>query len=402
MVTKVSSSIFIAAADRKSSASYNRSVNRPPILRRLGSISVQQFMREYWQRKPLLIRAVLPGFTPPIDRPRLFELARDPQAEARLITSFGRRQSLKHGPFLRLPSIRRPRWTLLVQGVDLLDDSARSLLSRFRFVPDARLDDLMVSFATDGGGVGPHVDSYDVFLLQAYGRRRWRISRQRGLRMKPGSLINNVAGFRASSEWVLDAGDMLYLPPGIAHEGIAVGECMTYSIGFRAPSYQQLLEPWFADYAEHASPLGRYADRGATATTRPAALPRQMTQQIHAELARCNPGLGDTERFLLRHLSEPKATTVFDAALKTLSLAQFRRQATSRGLTLERRTRVIYSNAAIGINGEWIKPPPGAMATLKTVADQRALSALQAKRAPASAWALLHDWYGAGWIVIID
>jgi len=131
-------------------------------------------------------------------------------------------------------------------------------------------------------------------------------------------------------------------------------------------------------------------------------LPLQMTRKIHTELARCNPALSDTERFLLRHLSEPKATTVFDAALKTLSLTQFRRQATARGLALDRRTRVLYSNAAVGINGEWIKPPPGAMATLKTFADHRALSALQAKRAPASAWALLHDWYGAGWIAIVD
>ena len=193
---------------------------------------------------------------------------------------------MKHGPFLRLPPLTRKRWTLLVQGVDLLDDAARSLLSRFRFVPDARLDDLMVSFATDGGGVGAHVDSYDVFLLQASGRRRWRLSRQRNLCAKPGSPISVVQGFRASSEWVLDPGDMLYLPPGVAHEGTAIGECVTYSIGFRAPSYQQLLEPWFADYAEHAALQGRYADIGSTATTRPAALPPQMTRQLHAELVR--------------------------------------------------------------------------------------------------------------------
>ncbi|MGZ9059829.1 MAG: cupin domain-containing protein, partial [Burkholderiaceae bacterium] len=264
-------------------------MNQPAILRRLGPISVRQFMREYWQRKPLLIRAAFPGFVPPIDRARLFELAQDPQTESRLLTAFDRPRSLKHGPFLRLPPLTRKRWTLLVQGVDLLDDAARGLLSRFRFVPDARLDDLMVSFATDGGGVGPHVDSYDVFLLQGCGRRRWRLSRQRNLRAKSGSPISVVEDFRASSEWVLDAGDMLYLPPGIAHEGTAIGECMTYSIGFRAPSYQQLLEPWFADYAEQASLGGRYADRGAAATTCAAALPPEMTRQIHNELVRRFP-----------------------------------------------------------------------------------------------------------------
>ena len=359
-------------------------------------------MREYWQRKPLLIRAAWPGFSAPIDRARLFELARDAQAESRLITVSKRRRSLQHGPFLRLPSTRRVRWTLLVHGVDLLDDSARELLSRFRFVPDARLDDLMVSFATDGGGVGPHVDSYDVFLLQACGQRRWRLSRQRNLRAKPGSPISVVDGFRASSEWVLDAGDMLYLPPGIAHEGTAIGECVTYSIGFRAPSYQQLLEPWFADYAEQSGPRGRYADRGAAATTRAAALPRDMTRQIHNELVRRIPGRSDTERFLLRYLSEPKATTVFDAPPAPLSPSVFQRRTAARGLQFDRRTRAIYSNAAIGINGEWTAPPPGAMATLKTFADQRALSSLQAKRAPASAWKLLHGWYRAGWIEFVD
>ena len=359
-------------------------------------------MREYWQRKPLLIRAAFPGLVLPIDRARLFELAQDPDAESRLITAFDRRRSLRHGPFLRLPPVARKRWTLLVQGVDLLDDAARSLLSRFRFVPDARLDDLMVSFATDGGGVGPHVDSYDVFLLQAFGQRRWRVSRQTNLRAKSGSPINVVQGFRASSEWVLNPGDMLYLPPGVAHEGTAIGECMTYSIGFRAPSYQQLLEPWFADYVEHAAPQSQYADIGSAATTRPAALPARITRQIHAELARHRPRRSDTERFLLRHLSEPKATTVFNAPLAPLTRAVFQRRAASRGLRFDRKTRAVYSNVAIGINGERIAAPPAVMATLKTFADQRALFSPQAKRTPASAWRLLHGWYSAGWIELVD
>ena len=140
-----------------------------------------------------------------------------------------------------------------MQGVDLLDEGAHALLGRFRFVPDARLDDLMVSYATDGGGVGPHVDSYDVFLLQAWGRRRWRISRQRDLALVPDAPLKLLADFRAEEEWILEAGDMLYLPPGVAHDGTAVGECLTYSIGFRAPTYQELLEPWLTDFADHAA-----------------------------------------------------------------------------------------------------------------------------------------------------
>lgn len=359
-------------------------------------------MREYWQRKPLLIRGALPDFVAPVSRAGLFELARDPGLESRLITAFAGRWSLKHGPFAHLPSIRRAHWTLLVQGVDLHDDSAKALLSRFRFVPDARLDDLMISFATDGGGVGPHVDSYDVFLLQASGQRRWRISRQRNLRPKRGSPLANVAGFRASQEWLLDAGDMLYLPPGIAHEGAAVGECMTYSIGFRAPSYQQLLEPWFAEYAEHAVLRTRYADAGADATKHAAALPRAMTSQVHAKLAEHAPSRTDTERFLLRYLTEPKATTTFDPPLRPLSRAEFRRAAASRGVQLDRRTKLIYADSAVGINGEWIKLPPDSLTTLKTFGDQRALSPRLMRSLPATLWSLLHEWHSAGWIIIAD
>ncbi len=359
-------------------------------------------MREYWQRRPLLIRGALPDFVPPIDRARLFELARDSALESRLITAFAGRWSLRHGPFARLPSVRRADWTLLVQGVDLHDDSANALLSRFRFLPDARLDDLMISFATDGGGVGPHVDSYDVFLLQAAGQRRWRISRQRNLRPKRGSPLDNVNGFRASQEWLLEAGDMLYLPPGIAHEGAAVGACMTYSIGFRAPSYQQLLEPWLMEYAEHAALRGRYGDAGATSTEHAAALPASMTRRVHAKLAQHAPSRTDTERFLLRYLTEPKATTTFDPPPKPLSRAEFRRAAASRGVQLDRRTKLIYANNAVGINGEWIKPLPDSLTTLKTFGDQRALSPRLMRSLPATLWSLLHNWHSAGWINIAD
>jgi len=260
----------------------------------------------------------------------------------------------------------------------------------------------MISFATDGGGVGPHVDSYDVFLLQASGRRRWRVSRQRKLHMKRGSPLDNVDGFRASQEWLLEAGDMLYLPPGIAHEGAAVGECMTYSIGFRAPSFQQLLEPWFMEYAEHAALRGRYGDAGATSTEHAAALPSSMTRRVHAQLRQRAPNRNDTSRFLLRYLSEPKATTTFDPPPKPLSRAEFRRAAAARGMRLDRRTRIIYSNNAVGVNGEWIEPLPDSLATLKTLGDQRSLSPRLMRSVPATLWSLLHEWYTAGWIILAD
>ena len=195
-------------------------------LRKLGVLPVAQFMRDAWQRRPLLLRNALPGFVPPVGTRQLLEFARSPEAEARLIERADATWKVSHGPLRRLPSPRRPHWTVLVQGVDLLDAGAHALLQRFRFVPDARLDDLMVSYATEGGGVGPHVDSYDVFLLQAHGRRRWRISRQRDLQLVDGAPLRLLANFRPSAEYILEPGDLLYLPPGVAHEGTALVEIL--------------------------------------------------------------------------------------------------------------------------------------------------------------------------------
>jgi 50S ribosomal protein L16 3-hydroxylase len=373
-------------------------VATPSILKQLGSLPVARFMRDTWQRRPLLIRNAFPGFVPPVSRDALFELARRDDAESRLIARVDGRWSMKHGPLGRLPSTGRPDWTLLVQGVDLLHEGAHALLGRFRFVPDARLDDLMVSYATDGGGVGPHVDSYDVFLLQAWGRRRWRISRQRDLALVPDAPLKLLANFRAEEEWVLEAGDMLYLPPGVAHDGTAVGECLTYSVGFRAPTYQELLEPWLTDFADHAAVSGRYADRGLGPARRPAALPATMVGRIHDSLSRNRPAQRDTQRFLLRYLTEPKAQVVFERPARHLPAQRFAAVADRRGLELARPTRMIYAGDEIGINGECVSVPAGSRETLRALADRRVLASPAVARLPLAARVLLQDWYAAGWL----
>jgi 50S ribosomal protein L16 3-hydroxylase len=355
-------------------------------------------MREYWQRRPLLIRNAFPGFRPPVDRDAVLALARRGDVESRLVSRFGGRWSMQHGPLDRLPSARRAGWTLLVQGVDLLDESAHALLGSFRFVPDARLDDLMVSYATDGGGVGPHVDSYDVFLLQAAGRRRWRISRQRDLAVDPDAPLKVLSHFRPEQEWVLEPGDMLYLPPGVAHEGTAVGECLTYSVGFRAPTFQELLAPWLDEFAAAATVPGRYADPGLEATRRPGALPRAMVEGIHAALRRQQPGKADTRRFLLRHLTEPKAQVVFDRPRRPASVAGFIDRAARRGLALDRRTRLMYAGGELGINGESVPAPAGCRTALVALADRRRLAADAIAGVPPAGQALLHAWYEAGWL----
>jgi 50S ribosomal protein L16 3-hydroxylase len=377
-------------------------VRPSPILQQLGSLPVARFMRDVWQRKPLVIRNAFPGFAPPVTRDDLFELARRDDTESRLVTRFGERWSLRHGPLPRLPSTRRRQWTLLVQGVDLLDDAAHELLARFRFVPDARLDDLMVSYATDGGGVGPHVDSYDVFLLQAWGRRRWRISRQRDLSLVPNAPLKLLADFRATEEWLLEPGDMLYLPPGIAHDGVAMGECLTYSVGFRAPTYQELLEPWLADFADASSLRGRYADPGLPPARRPAALPAGMAGQIHHALTHRRPNVGDTRRFLLRYLSEPKAQIVFDRPARPVSAGQFRQRAARRGLVLDRSTRMLYAGGEVGINGDCLRAPAGCGRPLRSLADQRVLQPCALEALPEAGHALLHGWYEAGWLHLAE
>lgn len=208
----------------------------------LGGLSPARFMQRHWQKKPLLVRQALPGFTPLLSRAALFELAGREGVESRLLSRAQGQWRLRHGPFTRraLPPVAQPDWTLLVQGVDLHVEAAHALLRQFRFVPDARLDDLMISYASDGGGVGPHFDSYDVFLLQAHGQRRWRIGRQRDLSLVEGLPLRILAHFEPEQEYLLDPGDMLYLPPHWAHDGVAVGECMTYSIGFRQPNRGEL------------------------------------------------------------------------------------------------------------------------------------------------------------------
>src|SRR4051794_6850712 len=264
-------------------------INQPLPL--LGGLSPAQFMRRYWQKKPLLIRQAIPSMVPPIDRPALFALAEREGVESRLIRQGGKTGwSLKHGPLPRraLPPLKQPGWTMLVQGVDLHHDGVHDLLRQFRFLPDARLDDLMISYASDTGGVGPHFDSYDVFLLQAQGQRRWSIGKQSDLRLQPDVPLKVLENFEPEQTFVLEPGDMLYLPPKYAHDGVAVGDdCMTYSIGLRSSAVGELGADLLARvaqaYAEDledagAAELARYRDPSQPAVEAPAAMPAALQE----------------------------------------------------------------------------------------------------------------------------
>ncbi|PRG17181.1 cupin domain-containing protein [Burkholderia multivorans] len=372
----------------------------------LGGLTPAQFMRRYWQKKPLLIRQAMPGVKPPVTRDALFELAADYDAESRLITHFRNKWQLAHGPFEpgSLPAVTRDAWTLLVQGLDLHVDAARALLDRFRFIPDARLDDLMISYATNGGGVGPHFDSYDVFLLQVEGRRRWRIGAQQDLSLQAGVPLKILANFEPTDEWVLEPGDMLYLPPHIAHDGVADGECMTCSIGFRAPSAGEL----GAQFLYYLAERGGLRDSGADdlyrdpkqpAVAAPAELPPAMVERVAEIVDAIRWRKRDVAEFLGCYLSEPKSNVVFEPPARPLSEAAFVAQASRRGIRLDRRAALLYNARSYFINGEE-GPLEEAGEWLPELANQRQMEAkrfVTLSRVP-SMTALLHEWYRAGWI----
>lgn len=232
----------------------------------LGGRSPKQFLEEFWQKKPLLIRGALPDFESPISPEELAGLSLEDEAESRLIVERGGEYpwQLRHGPFAEddFQELPETHWTLLVQEVDQWVPAVARLLEHFKFVPRWRIDDVMVSFAPDGGNVGAHVDNYDVFLLQAAGQREWRINTTplHEEHLVPGLDVSMLADFEADQSWTLNPGDMLYLPPRIPHHGIAVGDCMTFSIGFRAPSHEELLAGLLGRAIETVDPTDRYAD----------------------------------------------------------------------------------------------------------------------------------------------
>jgi 50S ribosomal protein L16 3-hydroxylase len=373
----------------------------------LGGLTPAQFMQKYWQKKPLLIRQAIPDIQAPLSRDELFELADSDDVESRLITHFRRRWALEHGPFSpdELPTPKTRQWTLLVQGADLHDDRARALLERFRFAPDARLDDLMISYATDGGGVGPHFDSYDVFLLQVHGKRRWRIGAQRDLSLVEGLPLKVLANFEPEEEWLLEPGDMLYLPPHIAHDGVAEGECMTCSIGFRSPSTNELTSQflyWLAERRGDEPASGKnalYRDPDQPAVEHPAQLPAALVERVAGVLAKVRWNDADVSSFVGSYLSEPKSNVVFDSPEKPLDERRFVAQAAKSGITLDRRTILLYDSRSYYLNGEQYLLKE-ARKWLPALADNRFLDGKRfvTLSHDSCVTALLHEWYRAGWI----
>ena len=362
----------------------------------LGGLSPQQFMRRHWQKKPLLIRQAIPGVKPPVDRSALFALAGQDEVESRLIVQdlASNDWRLRQGPIPRraLPKLDQPGWTLLVQGLDLHVPAAHALLRLFGFVPQARVDDLMISYASDGGGVGPHYDSYDVFLLQVHGRRRWRVGPLKDASLKPDMPLKVLANFEPQEEWLLEPGDMLYLPPMWGHDGVAEGECMTCSIGFRAPEAIEITREVLGRCAEAMEPALKprlYKDPLQPATDEPGRIPADLQQFALDAVQRFLNDPQQIQAALGESLTELKPRVWFEPGEPLPD---------GVGVVLDAKTRMAYDDKRIFANGEsWLAA--GADARLmRALADRRQLSAATVAKASADARELLDQWSEDGWL----
>jgi len=303
---------------------------------------------------------------------QLFTLARRDDVESRIVLRQERRWQTSYGPFAEVRSKKRD-WTLLVSGVNLHNAKADALLRRFAFIPQARLDDVMVSYATPGGGVGPHVDSYDVFLLQGAGRRRW-----------------TVTGAGGRSVYTAHPGDLLYLPPGWRHDGVALDPCFTYSIGFRAPSGAELGAAFLDWLHERGLPDARYRDPSLTPALHAARIPAEMVGFAARALERIRWTRGDAARFLGEYLSMPKPYVVFQPrTVKKRSAGMVR---------LDPKTQLLYTASRFFINGDGFTAPARAAAALRTLADARALDAAQLARAGLTR--LISEWLRRGYAAL--
>jgi 50S ribosomal protein L16 3-hydroxylase len=332
----------------------------------LGGLAPRTFLRRHWQKRPLLVRAALPGFTGVLDARALAALARRDDVESRIVKRRGARWETAHGPFSGEITLRKNS-TLLVSGVNLHLPAADALLRRFAFVPQARLDDLMVSYATPGGGVGPHVDSYDVFLLQGPGRRRWKI------------WLSN----KNMKEYVVGPGDLLYLPPGLKHDGVALEACYTYSIGFRAPRGAELGAAFLDWLHERGLPDARYRDPDLRPARRAGRIPAEMLVFVKNFLRRIKWTDQDASTFLGEFLTVPKPHVVFRPSRSRGPLAR-----------LDPKTQLLYSGNRFFINGESLSVDARKAKSLRNLADRRSAPATEL----GALAGLIAEWHRAGYL----
>ncbi|MFZ5537269.1 MAG: JmjC domain-containing protein [Pseudomonadota bacterium] len=382
----------------------------------LGGMPVETFLRDYWQKKPLLIRQAFPGFQAPVTPEELAGLACEEGIHSRMVLEEGGSKpwELRYGPFSEEDFAKLPErgWSILVSDVEKAVPELMAIIEPFRFIPDWRIDDLMMSYAPPGGSVGAHVDQYDVFLLQAWGRRRWMIEstpRDDENAYIDGLDLRILREFNPDQSWDLEPGDMLYLPPGIPHHGVALSECMTWSIGFRAPAHADIVGAVAEALVDRIPPKLRYADPdlapqanpgeiSAAALTKLTRLVREALTPDDATLQRI---LGEwlTERNLnLGGLFPDNEPLNLDELREMLEDgAVLRRVPAARLAFITQPGKVLFF-----MDGECVELPEAGRGMVEMLCREQHFDAAAAAKYDAALWPLLHRLYARGCLMFTD
>lgn len=382
----------------------------------LGGMPVETFLRDYWQKKPLLIRQAFSGFQAPVTPEELAGLACEEGIHSRMVLEEGGSKpwELRYGPFSEEDFARLPErgWSILVSDVEKAVPELMAIIEPFRFIPDWRIDDLMMSYAPPGGSVGAHVDQYDVFLLQAWGRRRWMIEstpRDDENAYIDGLDLRILREFNPDQSWDLEPGDMLYLPPGIPHHGVALSECMTWSIGFRAPAHADIVGAVAEALVDRIPPKLRYADPdlapqgnpgeiSAAALTKLTRLVREALTPDDATLQRI---LGEwlTERNLnLGGLFPDNEPLNLDELREMLEDgAVLRRVPAARLAFITQPGKVLFF-----MDGECVELPEAGRGMVEMLCREQHFDAAAAAKYDAALWPLLHRLYARGCLMFTD
>jgi 50S ribosomal protein L16 3-hydroxylase len=375
-------------------------------LTQIANLTTEQFMTEHWHVKPFLFRQAFPNFEPLCDLDTIAEMASDEDIESRLIQYGKNGWTLEQGPFDELPPMKKKAWTVLIQGIDHHLPEAYDLLQLFRFIPDARLDDVMLSLASDGGGVGPHYDSYDVFLLQMHGKRRWKIGPLLNKELEEGVPLKILKEFEPTEEFVLEPGDMLYLPPNYGHDGIAEGTCSTLSIGFRAPTQAEVLSGILRDMADQIEQdpgmiQKLFSDPARGLQKNPAEIPDDMLnfgfnliQQFSAQSPQIQRSMGIL-------LTEPKPHVYFVNNTDDQDIPEIISVLGVRGIALSMKTKMLFKDEVFYINGDAVNPTSAlTVKQLQKLANQREMEptdAAEALKNPEFQYFLI-GFAKAGWV----
>jgi 50S ribosomal protein L16 3-hydroxylase len=338
----------------------------------LGGLSPNQFLQRHWQKTPLLIPGALKPTDWILDLNELIELSQSPDCSTRLIIQKGSNYQVAYGPFTKSEIAELPdkNWTLLVQGINHVHTGARKLLELFSFIPFARLDDIMVSYAAPGGNVGPHYDSYDVFLLQGSGSRKWQVSGSHSLDLIPNQELRILKSFVPEGQCEVTAGDILYLPPNFSHYGVALEPCFTYSIGFIAPIFDHVKSE-FLHYLDAEFELpGIFQDPTRKATDQPGLIPEDLLQAVTEQVSRIKWTKNNILKFTGEFLTQ-SAANYQSLPPNILSKKKFLSQLSSTSYQIESTVKFLYREQFGFIGGNAFKIPTSSQSIFRQFANTR-------------------------------